>query len=314
ETPGFARLVHNKALDIPNKYMVVHTWWEDTPVFFHNVYAPVQNQEREAFFDALPRHFPVNAQHIIMGDFNLPLQRELDAMDPSSCHHTGRSQCSQWLEALHVVDAWRLHNPSARVFSSPHGQNRLDYIFMDEDLMRTAYHQSTYFRSPEIVEHICHRVILQPMSQPKRRAYWKLPKELLQVPEVVETIVAEAKQLLPVLRQANNPGVVWAGWKKRAKKFFQEYHVEHLLAKTRVSDLAKRELLRAQEAFDAGRLPPQHWNKLKPSMTRRCPSGSHTKMTSTSIFTRPRMKLLQRTSFVPKESSVQRAHPGSSRR
>ncbi|CAK4120485.1 unnamed protein product, partial [Aphanomyces euteiches] len=83
-TPGFARLVHNKALDIPNKYMVVHTWWEDTPVFFHNVYAPVQNQEREAFFDALPRDFPVNAQHIIMGDFNLPLQRELDAMDPSS--------------------------------------------------------------------------------------------------------------------------------------------------------------------------------------------------------------------------------------
>ncbi|CAK4549452.1 unnamed protein product [Aphanomyces euteiches] len=82
ETPGFARLVHNKALDIFNKYMVVHTWWEDTPVFFHNVYAPVQNQEREAFFDALPRDFPVNAQHIIMGDFNLPLQRELDAMDP----------------------------------------------------------------------------------------------------------------------------------------------------------------------------------------------------------------------------------------
>ncbi|KAH9079821.1 hypothetical protein Ae201684P_007497 [Aphanomyces euteiches] len=192
-----------------------------------------------------------------MGDFNLPLQRELDAMDPSSCRHTGRSQCSQWLVALHVVDAWRLHNPSARVFSSPHGRNRLDYIFMDEDLMRTAYHQSTYFRSPEIVEHMCHRVILQPVSQPKRRAYWKLPKELLQVPEVVETIVAEAKQLLPVLRQANNPGVVWAGWKKRAKKFFQEYHVEHLLAKTRVSDLAKRELLCAQEAFDAGRLPLQ---------------------------------------------------------
>ncbi|KAH9080844.1 hypothetical protein Ae201684P_007930 [Aphanomyces euteiches] len=128
---------------------------------------------------------------------------------------------------------------------------------MDEDLMRTAYHQSTYFRSPEIVEHMCHKVILQPVSQPKRRAYWKLPKELLQVPKVVETIVAEAKQLLPVLRQANNPGVVWAGWKKRANKFFQEYHWEHLLAKTRVSDLAKRELLRAQQAFDAGLLPPQ---------------------------------------------------------
>ncbi|KAH9071298.1 hypothetical protein Ae201684P_015605 [Aphanomyces euteiches] len=239
ETPGFARLVHNKALDIFNKYMVVHTWWEDTPVFFHNVYAPVQNQEREAFFDALPRDFPVNAQHIIMGDFNLPLQRELDAMDPFL-------MSSHWpIPMLSMARGLACRGCLASTQS------------ISPDLMRTAYHQSAYFRSPEIVEHMCHRVILQPVSQPKRRAYWKLPKELLQVPEVVETIVAEAKQLLPVLRQANNPGVVWAGWKKRAKKFFQEYHVEHLLAKTRVSDLAKRELLRAQAAFDAGRLPPQ---------------------------------------------------------
>ncbi|KAH9120851.1 hypothetical protein AeMF1_007149, partial [Aphanomyces euteiches] len=110
ETPGFARLVHNKALDIPNKYMVVHTWWEDTPVFFHNVYAPVQNQEREAFFDALPRDFPVNAQHIIMGDFNLPLQRELDAMDhphvitladPNALN--GSRPCMSWMLGVYTI-------------------------------------------------------------------------------------------------------------------------------------------------------------------------------------------------------------------
>ena len=57
----------------------------------------------------------------------------------------------------------------------------------------------------------------------------------------------EAKQLLTVLRTANNPGIVWAGWKKRAKKFFQEYHIEYLLAKNRVSDMAQRDWMKAQD-------------------------------------------------------------------
>ncbi|KAH9071723.1 hypothetical protein Ae201684P_009142 [Aphanomyces euteiches] len=151
ETPGFARLVHNKALDIFNKYMVVHTWWEDTPVFFHNVYAPVQNQEREAFFDALPRDFP----------------RELDAMDPFLM--SSFSKYPKWSKPL--------------------------------SLRRNNFFQCSV--RPTILE-------------------------------------------LSGLDGKSEP-----------KSFFQEYHVEHLLAKTRVSDLAKRELLRAQAAFDAGRLPPQ---------------------------------------------------------
>ncbi|ETV90086.1 hypothetical protein H310_15082, partial [Aphanomyces invadans] len=136
DTPGFERLVHNTAMDIPNKYMVVHTWWEDTPVFFHNLYAPVRDQEREVFFEALPRDFPANAQHIVMGDFNLPLDRLLDSVNPlSSSHYAGRLQLCQWLETLGVVDAWRLHHPTARVYSSPKGKNRLDYIFLDKNLM-----------------------------------------------------------------------------------------------------------------------------------------------------------------------------------
>ncbi|EFX61361.1 hypothetical protein DAPPUDRAFT_340008, partial [Daphnia pulex] len=246
DAPGFNRLVHDTALDIRDKYMVVHTWWEDIPVFFHNVYAPVPNEEREEFFEALPRNFPANAKHIVMGDFNLPLDRECDAKVPSASNHTGRMECVGWLQALGVVDAWRIHHPLARVFSSPRRKNRLDYIFLDEELMRQAYARSEYFSSDLIVEHMCHKVILQPIVQSRSRAYWKLPKELLEVPQVADTIRAEANRILQVLREANNPGVVWMGWKKRTKSFLQQYHAQYLVSKTRVIDKAKRLWLSAQ--------------------------------------------------------------------
>jgi hypothetical protein len=78
--PGFAELHRDSHLDIPDKYMVVSTRWADTPVYFHNVYAPIPNGAREAVFASLPRDFPDNAKHFVMGDFNVPMDRLLDSM------------------------------------------------------------------------------------------------------------------------------------------------------------------------------------------------------------------------------------------
>ncbi|KAF0710898.1 hypothetical protein As57867_005434, partial [Aphanomyces stellatus] len=139
DLPGFDNLMHLRSKDIRDKYMVVRTTWASTPVYFHNVYAPVHNAAREDFFESLPRNFPPSAIHIVMGDFNIPMDRELDAMDAEGNHHVGRRECMTWLQALGVIDAWRLHHPNARMYSSPRGKNRLDYIFLNERLVQTAY-------------------------------------------------------------------------------------------------------------------------------------------------------------------------------
>ncbi|KAF0710799.1 Aste57867_5468 [Aphanomyces stellatus] len=128
-------------------------------------------------------------------------------MDPASSHHTGREECMAWLNNLGVVDPWRIHHSQDRVFSSPKGKYRLDYILVDEPLMRASYHDASYFRSVDIKEHMCHMVTLQATPHTTERSYWQLPKELLAIPEVTNTIIAEAKGLLPVLRVSPNPGV-----------------------------------------------------------------------------------------------------------
>ncbi|ETV90705.1 hypothetical protein H310_14545 [Aphanomyces invadans] len=144
DVPGFANLRHLTDLDIRDKYMVVHTQWAHMDVYFHNVYAPVTNDTREAFFESLPREFPPTSIHVVMGDFNVPHDRDLDSL------HLG------------VIDAWRLHHPTDKVFSSPKGKHRLDYIFADASLVEEAYHTSSYFDCPDPTDHLCHSLTLIP--------------------------------------------------------------------------------------------------------------------------------------------------------
>jgi hypothetical protein len=92
-TPGFKGLHHLEALDVPDRYMVVKTKVGDVEFFFHNVYAPVVEQQRPAFFSALPRDFPAQAVHIVGGDFNFPFDVELDGSSRRSEHNVGKAEC-----------------------------------------------------------------------------------------------------------------------------------------------------------------------------------------------------------------------------
>ncbi|RHY15073.1 hypothetical protein DYB25_003070 [Aphanomyces astaci] len=224
--PGFRDLRHMTELDVAYKYMVVNTHWQETPVYFHCVYAPVQPTERVAFYDSLPRDFPEDSIHVVMGDLNLPLDLYLDADKPHHVHTVGRINCLEWLAALRVTDAWRMHHDEDRTYSGPHKTTRLDYILADTHLVRDCYVSSDYKRPDAHVagDHAIHTLVLEDTHQTMGKGYWKLPKELLQYPQVREAIATEASRLLVVLRDAQNPGVVWHAWKKRTRRFLQEAH------------------------------------------------------------------------------------------
>ncbi|ETV67697.1 hypothetical protein H257_16163 [Aphanomyces astaci] len=188
-------------LDVAYKYMVVNTHWQETPVYFHCVYAPVQPTERVAFYDSLPRDFPEDSIHVVMGDLNLPFDLYLDVDKPHHVHTVGRINCLEWLAALRVTDAWRMHHDEDRTYSGPHKTTRLDYILADTHLVRDCYVSSDYKRPDAHVagDHAIHTLVR-------------------------EAIATEASRLLVVLRDAQNPGVVWHAWKKRTRRFLQEAH------------------------------------------------------------------------------------------
>ncbi|OQR83182.1 hypothetical protein ACHHYP_14998, partial [Achlya hypogyna] len=147
-------------LDVPGRYLAARTTWGSTPVYFHNVYGPVDRQERASFYDALPRGFEPSAIHLVGGDFNLPLDERLDASSHRPDLAQGQQACIEWLTALRVVDAWRLHHPFERVMSGPTGSNRIDYVFIDSDAVRQLYQSATYAKNGYGGDHLMHSVTL----------------------------------------------------------------------------------------------------------------------------------------------------------
>ncbi|OQR88236.1 Endonuclease [Achlya hypogyna] len=223
-TPGFGQLRHETALDIPNRYLVHSTEWNGARVFYHNVYAPVEPRLRAAFYSDLSREFPEHSLHIIMGDFNVALNSTVDASNPNA-PVAGQGECVQWLADLGTVDVWRKKYPELRLYSSPRCSNRLDYICISERLQSQYRTQARYMEGTTGItgDHLLHGVELFTTREARGRGYWKMPKELLLLPDVADTIRAEAASILAQLRTDSNKGVVWNGWKKRVRKFLQKY-------------------------------------------------------------------------------------------
>ncbi|ETW06270.1 hypothetical protein H310_02564 [Aphanomyces invadans] len=88
--PGFTTLRPLWAHRVPDRYVVVRAEWDNAPIYFHNVYAPVEAELRAAFFATLPRDFESNSRHIVGGDLNFPMDATLDTT--SMAHERARRQ------------------------------------------------------------------------------------------------------------------------------------------------------------------------------------------------------------------------------
>jgi hypothetical protein len=158
-----------------------------------------------------------------LGDLNTPLDPRLDSSTPDLRYDPSRSSCLEWLAKLGVVDAWRIHFDTKRVFTGPlPRKNRLDYILLSESFYERFYDDSKYFLPKHAGDHLAHSVSFRSCSQLHGRGYWKFPRYLLEYPVVVSAIEKEAEMVRDELRTASNPGKVWEQWKASIKTQLQD--------------------------------------------------------------------------------------------
>lgn len=222
--PDFDSAVEVPGLSVAGRYLVVNVMVEGTPIFIHNVYAPVVRQDKRHFFDSLKTEgFEDHATHFVLGDLNTPLDPRLDASTPDLHYDPGRSSCLEWLAKLGVVDAWRIHHDTKRVFTGhlPR-KNRLDYILVSEAFYTRFSDDSKYFVPTHGGDHLAHSVSLRSGSQLHGRGYWRFSLHLLEYPTVVSAIGKEAELVVATLRTASDPGKVWEAWKGSIKKQLQD--------------------------------------------------------------------------------------------
>lgn len=222
--PGFESAVEIPVLSVAGRYLVVKVMVEGSPIYIHNVYAPVDRQEKQQFFSSLKTEgFEDQATHFVLGDLNTPLDPRLDSSSPDLRYDPGRSSSLEWLAKLGVVDAWRVHFDTKRVFTGPlPRKNRLDYILLSESFYERFYDDSKYFLPKHAGDHLAHCVSFRSGSQLHGRGYWKFPRYLLEYPLVVSAIEKEAELVLDELRAASYPSKVWEKWKASIKTQLQD--------------------------------------------------------------------------------------------
>ena len=102
--PGRDTFHHLHQHDIPNCYMVLQGKWGAKSIYIHNLYAPIDPTEWPQFFQCLPMFFDESAWHIVMGDYNVPLNPMLDSNTEMARTQSGRPALLTWLLDLGVVD------------------------------------------------------------------------------------------------------------------------------------------------------------------------------------------------------------------
>ncbi|RHY27830.1 hypothetical protein DYB32_006496, partial [Aphanomyces invadans] len=155
-TGGLATLIHpnspfkntvEMAHDSPvlsGRYLQIHCTLGTATLVLHNVYASETWTERARFFDALPRDFPPHFLHVVGGDFNCTLNKNLDSLSPSTKTMAETGELTAWMSALSVVDLFRQQNPLRKTFTSPKLVNQLDYIFCSSQLTRLAHWKTAH--------------------------------------------------------------------------------------------------------------------------------------------------------------------------
>ncbi|KAF1775471.1 Endonuclease/exonuclease/phosphatase [Phytophthora cactorum] len=209
--PGFDTAVELPSLAVSGRYLVVKVMVESAPIYIHNVYAPVDRQDKQHFFSSLDTEgFEDQATHFVLGDLNTPLDPRLDSSSPDLHYDLADPAAS-------IVDAWRIHYDTKRVFTGPlPRKNRLDYILLSDDFYGRLYDDSKYFLPTHAGDHLAHSVSFRSGEQLHVSAL------LLEYPVVVTAIEREADMVLEQLRAATNPGIVWEQWKVSIKTQLQD--------------------------------------------------------------------------------------------
>ncbi|KAH9074033.1 hypothetical protein Ae201684P_015931 [Aphanomyces euteiches] len=183
-TGGLATLIHphsplKNATQVPHdnpvlrgRYLQVRCTLGPLTVVLHNIYAPAAFQERSSYFEELPRDFPPHALHIVGGDFNCTLNKDLDSLRPT---------CLWWI-------CFAVKNPLARAFTSPTLTNRLDYIFCSSTLAGLRHWKATHMPHVPQADHVACRIITKRQTLRHGSGSWKAPTWLLRLPRAAEIV------------------------------------------------------------------------------------------------------------------------------
>ena len=183
---------------------------EDTPRYFKEIDCLLQKRHENK---------------IIIGDFNLTLNLEMDRKNTFHNNTNAKEVVEDMMDHYYLKDIWRIHYPDQKEYSwfkrgNVFKASRIDFALVSGGLDQKVKH-STYLASLKTDHRALFMTVDMEYSE-RGRGFWKMNTSLLQEKEYIGTINKELEATLK-LTEASNPKSRWEKIKERVKKSTIKY-------------------------------------------------------------------------------------------
>ena len=203
--------------DSHGRFIIVEALVQDSPVLLINVYAPNITNDAIDFYEnlkttLLDSDYDQDYKIIMGGDFNVPLNLQLDSYGSKSQKRDVATKIRDLMLDFIYIDIWRLRNPDKKCYTwkqnKPLIQRRLDYWLISNDFQDDVH--NTGIISAIKTDHAA--IVLQISSvekQPTGPSYWKFNSSLLEVPEYINLIKDNVPSWLAEFGDVSDKGLLW---------------------------------------------------------------------------------------------------------
>ena len=189
------------------------------------IYAP--NEDNPAFFQQLElKLLPRHEHKIIIGDFNLAMDVDLDRLNTYNNNNRAKQVIEDICSQFYLLDIWRIRNMGKKEYSwikknsYPNKASRIDFALVSGGL--DQYIQMTQYVSSIYTDHRGLYLLLEVLDTERGTGYWKLNNSLLQDAKYIEQMNQEIRKSI-ISAGLKEPKEKWEIIKQRIKSNSIDY-------------------------------------------------------------------------------------------
>ena len=219
--------ITNTIIDIQGRYIVFDLKQNEVIITIVALYAP--NDDNPGFFKELRNMVKDRSeQKIVIGDFNLVLDVEIDRKNTFNNNNYAKNEVLNLMDEFMLKEVWRERNPESReyswfkkdLYSRERKASRIDFVLVSGGLDQNI--EMVDYLSSIMTDHRAMYVVVKIDQNERGNGFWKFNTLLLQqhdfimkMNEEIETSIKTTIQKDPVNR--------WECIKKRIKKATTQY-------------------------------------------------------------------------------------------
>ena len=196
-----------------------------TTISIAAIYAP--NHDSPEFFKNLRGRMKNREEHkIIVGDFNLVLDNDLDRLNTYNNNNKAKQQLEDLCDEYYMEEVWRTQNGNKREYSWKKGNtyptkaSRIDFALITKGLDQDT--ETIQYISSIFTDHRALYMVIKLNPLERGKGYWKFNNTLLQNSNFLQEMQEELRRTIASV-ELKEPDVAWELIKKRIKTKTAEF-------------------------------------------------------------------------------------------